>query len=296
MSSFLQSPEWLAIAREQGKKIIASNETCNWVERSIPLVGNYWYGGHIVADTAIARAALSQAREQKMVFVRITPFDTATLDAFRHAGARPVAVKDEQPSTSLLLDLQRTVEQLKAQMKPKTRYNIGLALRHGVRVEMHEEPLSDALFAAVWELYEDTAARHKIRNHPREHYRSMRGVWVLAWHEQDLLAAHFCFGSAETLYYVYGASSVRKKALMAPYLTQWETIVWAKERGYKHYDFWGIAPNLEDVAHPYYGITRFKLGFGGAIVQYPGTFEIPLDGWRYFLYRVLKKARSLLRR
>lgn len=262
-----------------------------WVERRVPLVGTYWYGAHVPFDVRTFPELCMQARAQGAVFLRITPASGATIPA--SVGSR---VRDEEPSTSLALDLVQPLEAIRNSLKPKTRYNIGVAQRHGVRVEFCESPLAPDLFEAVWRLYEGTAARHGIRNHPKEHYQRAPGVWVLAWHEQDLLAAHFCVGYDGTLTYVYGASSDVKKNCMAPYLTQWRTIEWARAHGYVRYDFWGIAPDPDDRTHPYYGITRFKMGFGGTIVHYPGTFEIPLDRMRYFLYRMLKQIQSLRRR
>lgn len=47
------------------------------------------------------------------------------------------------PSDTIVVDLCRTEEQILASMKPKTRYNIGLARRKGVEVrEMGPEALS----------------------------------------------------------------------------------------------------------------------------------------------------------
>ena len=76
---------------------------------------------------------------------------------------------------------------------------------------------------------------------------------------------------------------------MAPYVLQWFEITRAKNDGFKYYDFWGIAPN-DDPKHPWAGVTRFKKGFGGIIVEYGGTWEKGVS-WKYNLYRILRKLR-----
>ena len=89
---------------------------------------------------------------------------------------------------------------------------------------------------------------------------------------------------------------------MAPHLLQWEAIKLAKKEGCKYYDLFGIAPRINnegekheyDKRHMYAGVTRFKLGFGGMPVEYPGTFDIKIR--RYFLYNLLRKFRRLVSR
>ena len=49
---------------------------------------------------------------------------------------------------------------------------------------------------------------------------------------------------------------------------------------------------LKDGSHPWAGITRFKKGFGGKYVEYPGTFDLPLKkGW-YKVYSFVRNMRS----
>ncbi|MBV9614550.1 MAG: peptidoglycan bridge formation glycyltransferase FemA/FemB family protein, partial [Ktedonobacteraceae bacterium] len=53
---------------------------------------------------------------------------------------------------------------------------------------------------------------------------------------------------------------------------QWEAIRWARQQGALSYDFWGIpATDNEDEAMA--GVYRFKRGWGGRIVQFPGCYE-----------------------
>ena len=70
---------------------------------------------------------------------------------------------------------------------------------------------------------------------------------------------------------------------MAPYLLQWEQIKEAKKRGCIEYDFWGI----DDKKWP--GVTRFKKGFGGQEITYPGAFDLIFQPIWYRLYKIAKR-------
>ncbi len=294
--SFLQSRAWLAFLASEGKATHGQPPEWQWVERSLGFLGTYWYGGLLRGGKEDVVRVLREACDAGVTFLRVSPADTETFDAFVLSVPSMRRVADAQPSTSLVLDLRADEAALLSQFKTKTRYDIGVAQRHGVRVEVRTAPLDEATFSKVWELYAYTAGRHGIRNHPRAHYANAPGEWVLSWLGDELLNAHFCVGHDGVYTYLYGASSAAHKDAMASYLTQWATIRHAKSAGYTAYDFWGIAPDAADATHPYHGITRFKMGFGGEVVRYPGTFEIPIARGRYMVYRLAKFVRLLIRR
>jgi len=56
-----------------------------------------------------------------------------------------------------------------------------------------------------------------------------------------------------------------------------------KTRGYMFYDFWGID------SKKWPGVTRFKLGWGGNQVEYPGSFDLPISKFWYLVYKLAKK-------
>ena len=287
--SFLQSQAWLSVYKEEGKTVHQIAQGFSFVERHVGGVA-YWYGPHVSGSDA--ESVISAAKKSGAAFIRISPVDQQTADAF--SGSKKV--KDAEPSTSLVLDLTQSEDQLLAGMKSKTRYNVNLAQRKGVRTEIVEGVLDDAMFEQVWKLYEQTAKRKRIRNHPNSHYQivSSHGFWVLSWLGGELLVANFCVTNEGTTTYLYGASSDKHKDIMAPYAAQWETIKWAKSHGNLRYDFWGIAPDGVD-DHPYASITRFKKGFGGEVVTYPGTFDLVLAPFRYWLFSFAKKLRPILK-
>lgn len=48
----------------------------------------------------------------------------------------------------------------------------------------------------------------------------------------------------------------------------WESMLWAKNRGMKYFDFGGVPTNASS-DNPAYGVYRFKKNFGGKLTQFP---------------------------
>jgi lipid II:glycine glycyltransferase (peptidoglycan interpeptide bridge formation enzyme) len=217
----------------------------------------------------------------------------------RAAGLRK-APMDVQPPDTVVLDLGYEEESLLAAMKAKTRYNIGLAAKKGVRVE--EGGAAD--LPAWYELYRQTARRDRITLHDYEYYRrqfelAQGGVagggpelkLLLARHEGDLLAGILLAVHGRAATYLYGASSDAKRNLMPAYALQWEAIRIARRRGCLTYDLFGIPPS-PDPAHPMHGLYRFKTGFGGRLVNRPGCWDFPYRRAAYAGYALAERARA----
>ena len=201
------------------------------------------------------------------------------------------AVVDLTGADTVVLDLTRNEEQILSDMKPKTRYNIRLAQRRGVRVF----PASPDLLPDFYELYRQTA----LRNHfyPGEyghfstlfsalscHPQSSEILFLLASHNQDLLAGAIIVISGRTATYLFGASSNEKRNLMAPYAIQWTAMQLARAKGCLRYDLGAVSPT-KDPDHPFYGLYRFKTGFGGKIVHRSGCWDYPLEFGGYETFR-----------
>lgn len=306
--SFLQSAFWVGLKQSEGKQLEQISGAW-WEKRHVPFVGKYWYGAHVAHDSV--EELITQARVAGVVFLRVDAADAKTNELFVGAGLKGQKVREEQPATSLILDLTQTEEELLAGMKSKTRYNIKVAQKHGVVTEVVEGVLPEQVFEQAWGLLEQTAKRHGISNHPKSHYQAVNqsgeGVWVLSHKDDELLSAHYCIGHDGRLVYLYGASSTAHKEFMSPYATQWATIKWAKVKGFVEYDFWGIAPLKSGVnageklssanfvqKHRFSGVTRFKIGFGGKVVNYPPTTEFVLRPGKYKWYRLLKFVRKFV--
>jgi lipid II:glycine glycyltransferase (peptidoglycan interpeptide bridge formation enzyme) len=209
-----------------------------------------------------------------------------------------------------MLDLTLSVEALSTRLKPKTRYNVRLAGRHGV--EVVAGGLAD--LPEFHRLLAETGLRDGFAVRPMGYYRDTleclgaHGWLLLAYYLGLPLAALIVGVFGHQAIYLYGASSSRHRNLMSSYLLQWSAILKAKEAGCTLYDMWGVPPELfspevEETAvaaeHQggLWGVYRFKRGFGGHLVSYPGAFDYVYDPLRYWLwYRLVPRYQSLLRR
>src|SRR2546430_12206662 len=59
---------------------------------------------------------------------------------------------------------------------------------------------------------------------------------------------------------------------MPNYLLHWQAMLDFKALGCETYDWWGI-PEEPAPDHPWFGLYRFKTGFGGETVRYIGLYE-----------------------
>ena len=191
-------------------------------------------------------------------------------------------------------------------MRPKTRYNIRLAARKGVRVRVGGAD-DLARFAA---LMAETGSRDGFGVHPAAYYRRAFDVFapagmaalLLAEYEGAILAGLMAFAFSDTAYYLYGASSDRHRNLMPTYALQWEAMRWARARGCQQYDLWGIPDEVGRNPSAYmeddppgrqglWGVWRFKRGFGGEVVRYVGAWDFVYRPMTYRLYNLLLRLR-----
>ena len=212
----------------------------------------------------------------------------AVLQTLAARGWRPSAEQIQFKNT-VLIDLAADEAGLLAAMKPKTRYNIGLASRRGVRVHAGGEPD----LPAFYKLYRETARRDGFLIRPPAYYldvwaQFLLNGWarlLLAEVEGEVVAGLMLFLFGRTAWYMYGASSDRQRHLMPSHLLQWEAIRVARRLGCTRYDMWG-APDRFDEGDSMWGVYRFKTGFGGETVRGMGAFDYAPSARLYWAYTV----------
>ncbi|MBX4187980.1 MAG: peptidoglycan bridge formation glycyltransferase FemA/FemB family protein [Candidatus Doudnabacteria bacterium] len=290
--SILQSWAWGEFQKAIGHKVIrlSSNDwAAQVIEFDLIMSKKYWYAPRgPIGNALVAAQSMRQEiiQDHSVIFLRLEPYEPVGL---------PEAPKTIQPKENWMIGLEGSEEELLTAMKPKHRYNINLATKKGVKVR---EATKDD-FLNVWALLLETAARGKFRLHPQNYYLQMwetlgseyLKVFIAELDGQALACSLVTF-FGHTATYLHGGSSDKNKQFMAPYLLHWEAMRTAKHLSYFNYDLGGYT---SDENHPWAGISRFKKGFGGFEVKYPGTFDMVLSPLWYNVYSQGRKLRNLLR-
>jgi lipid II:glycine glycyltransferase (peptidoglycan interpeptide bridge formation enzyme) len=196
------------------------------------------------------------------------------------------ALKQVQPRATCILDLDRELDDILMSFEEKTRYNIRLAEKKGVTAK---EDASEKGINIFHELYRATAVRDKFLVHPLRYYQRIRevlfnaglGTNFVAYYEGKPVAAVIIFAFGRKIWYMYGASASESRNVMPNHLLHWEVIKWAKGKGYREYDLWGVPVNPKE-DHPLFGVYRFKKGFRGRLVKYIGAYDFPYSPLLYY--------------
>ncbi|MBI4713572.1 peptidoglycan bridge formation glycyltransferase FemA/FemB family protein [Candidatus Uhrbacteria bacterium] len=307
---FLQSWEWGEFQKAVGEKVerfVCDNGVASVIIRTTPGFGKYAYcpRGPIIEDDFF-----SVIKELSEIIDPIIFFRFELLTSF-HRGEEVSTHKtnktfhktidlqqsiDLQPSHTWITQLELSEEKLFESLHKKTRYNIGLAQRHGVEIRFNEID-----FDSVWPIFIETGSRGEFRLHPKSYYQKMlktintddcRTFLAVAMFEQKPIVVNLMldFGGVRT--YLHGASSHKYRSLMAPHFLHFELIKDAKQKGLSFYDWWGITPS-DQPNHPWVGITRFKKSFPGREVVYTGTYDLVRKPFWYRVYCLARKLRRM---
>jgi peptidoglycan pentaglycine glycine transferase (the first glycine) len=215
---------------------------------------------------------------------------------------------------TVLIDLDRSEQELLARMKQKTRYNVRLAEKKGVSLRIGTQADLDMLY----KMYAETSVRDGFVIRDQNYYRT---VWqtfmqksqspvsslpitnhqsplaepLIAEVDHEPVAAIFVFYFAGRAYYVYGMSRDVHREKMPSYLLQWEAIKRGRRQGASVYDLWG-APEMFDETDSMWGVYRFKEGLGGRVVRTLGAWDFAPNPFWYKLYsEVIPRLLDIMR-
>ena len=248
-------------------------------------------------------------KERRAIFLKVEPDLWEGEPDSPWGGAPPSGFRlsphEIQPPRTILIDLKNPEDQILAQMKQKTRYNIRLAQRKGVVIRQTSD------VDAFHQLMEITAERDTFGVHALEYYQRAldlfepRGDCALffAEFEEQPLAALMVFARGWRAWYFYGASSNEDRQLMPTYLLQWKAMQWAKARGCRQYDLWGV-PDADEAtleagflarSDGLWGVYRFKRGFGGELHRAQPAWDRVYNPvfYQFYLWRMGRNASTM---
>lgn len=321
--SFLQSWDWGEWQAALGRQVVrlkilddSGNMTgaAQLIKMPLPLGKYYLYAPYgPVVDLRFKFEGLSlliQELRSKFPDALFLRFEPKFLFDFQLKSSNIQLTKSAniQPGKTLAVDLSLEEEVLLSAMHPKTRYNIRLAQKHGVRVEkdLVVTPGHGLYYQEVVKLIVETAERQNYKGHSKKYYENLVDFFARkngasgditlciykALYENRLLASGIMVDFGATRTYLFGGSSESEKQVMAPYALHWQAMLDAKAQGLKHYDFWG----LETASGKAAGFARFKAGFGGKVLEYAGALDAVFGKTGYWAYKLTRAGMRLLGR
>lgn len=298
-NNIFQSQEWLNFQNKYGRELTNLGGYTG-IALDLPFGKKAIWVQKCPADVSHL-SPLTSELPAGTAFVRVEP-ETVSDNDIKKLSLRKVTEKSllsgqKSPKATRVLDISGSEENILSQMKSKTRYNIRLAEKKSVTIR------DNGSVEEFYELLAKTAGRDKgYSPHQKDYYQALMdelgpGGMIkifVAEHEGEALAGIMVSFYGEVATYLHGGFNDTKRNLMAPYLCQWEAIKYAKSNGCTLYDFWGVA-ETDDPQDPWSGISRFKEGFGGEKVTFPGSYDLVLDNFWYNLLTLMARARKVFR-
>ncbi len=304
------------IGVQDGNNLVAvAQMTLHRIPR-LPFSVGYIPRGPVCTDPATQLPILLEflkkyARKHRLAFIKIEPNihdrslqNNAWQEALRQAGC----VRSPNPrfmNATSIIDLSPDEETLLNSCRKNTRYAIRRAQRDGITIREAQDKNDLTLF---YDLLTQTANRQGFQlgarplsyfEHFWEQFRSNHADpnkhLRLYFVEQNgvTLATALNVYSGGVAYYPYGGSADNARSSNAPEALLWHSILEAKSAGCITYDLWGVLAK-EDKNHPYWGYTFFKNGFGGELVEFIGSYDLPTNRLLYRPLLALEKIRRLL--
>jgi lipid II:glycine glycyltransferase (peptidoglycan interpeptide bridge formation enzyme) len=268
-------------------------------------------------DAGVLEEIVRVARSRRAAFVRLEPDLTlddpkaAVLDAaLRAAGFRP-AEKTIQPRSTIVLDLAPPLAELLSGLSKGHRADLKRAEREGVTVRAATD-LAET--RTLHDMLRATSERKTFGYHNAAYFRVLLESFgdaaqlFIAEREGTAIGASLVIAWSGQGVYLAAGSNAAGLEHRAAHALQWHAITWAKERGARTWDLFGIAdargrvelaaqagadrstPEMERLEaaarrDPLDGVYRFKKGWGGRVARFMPAYDRVFFRPAYWLWR-----------
>ncbi len=306
-ANLLQSPQYGKVRELLGEKVVQRDlNGKGWVQMVVKNARRGRYleipcGPLIDWQDAAARqwaiATVAEvAKRERCGFARMRPQLLATaenLALLAELGLKksPMPLAAEH---TVMINLEATPEELLAQMRRQTRYEVRKAEKLGIRVEARRD---EAIFREFHAVQRETAKRQKfippsleVLLAEKEAFGKDLTVYAARTAEGEAIAYGLVIGAGHEGDYYEAASTALNRKLPGANAVLWQAMRDLKAAGYQRFNLWGIAPEGEP-NHRYAGVTTFKKGFGGEVVEFVPAHDLVLSHAKYTADWVVETAR-----
>jgi len=309
--NILQGSEFMRQKAEAGwtiRYIMIDERAVAVMEKYVFPLGKVWYAPKGPSTTSVddLDALLAQlvpfARAHGVFSLKIEPELDHTTDM------RPLIEKYGLERTNpiqynfatVLVDLSPSLDDIMKALPQKGRHAIRRAERDGVTIKQVEP--TDENCQIMYQLLRGTADDSAFSIRPPEYYQRFyrrygeNGGLFFAYYDGVPVAGAFAMVQGQKSMYKDGASIRQRTAYGASHLLQWRVMQWAKAKGSLEHDLAGAPPinRIHDTSHPFYNIGRFKRQFNKEVIEYIGTYNVPIARirgifWTRFWEKVIRR-------
>lgn len=312
-ANFLQSPEYGEMNKILGDKVITSE--LDGLGYALMVVRNARRGRYLEiacgpltnwGDAIVAKKILDKiakiGKQEHCAFVRMRPQILASndnLNLLKTLGLKksPMHLAAEH---TVMIDLSPDETELLARMRRQTRYEVRRAEKLGITVEKSN---SEEIFREFHQIQLATAKRQgfippnlKTLLAEREAFGDKIQIYVAKTADKEPIAYGMIIASGVEGDYYEAASTELNRKLPGAYALLWQAMRDLKKARYERFNLWGIAPAGQP-NHRYAGVTTFKTGFGGEVVEYVPAHDLVISRTRYladFAFETLRKKKRHL--
>ncbi len=312
-ANFLQSPAYGKMNELLGDKVI--EEDFGGKGRALIIVRNAKRGRYLeipcgplldYSNEELVASAFKKiaeiAKKEKCVFVRVRPQlknSPENLRILATLGLKksPMHLAAEH---TVIIDLNKPEDELLANMRRQTRYEVRRAAKQGITVEKSN---NEAIFKEFRKVQAATAKRQgfvppnlKTLLAEKEAFGENIAIYVAKTSDARPVAYGMIIKDGKEGDYYEAASTDLNRKMPGAYALLWQVMKDLKAEGYERFNLWGIAPAGQP-NHRYAGVTTFKTGFGGEVVEYVPAHDMIISKMRYmadFAFETLRKKRRHL--
>ena len=256
------------------------------------------------------------AKREKCVFIRIRPQlreNKENLEILEGLGMKksPMHLAAEH---TVIIDLSASEEEMLSRMRRQTRYEVRRAEKLGIEVKKDN---SKEIFDEFFKVQSETAKRQnfippslKTLLAEKEAFGENIMIYVAKIKSEKIMSARnetpkkqgseedseqaIAYGliiknGIEADYYEAASTELNHK-LPGAYAVIWQAMKDLKKEGIKRFNLWGIAPPNQP-NHRYAGVTTFKTGFGGEVVEFVPAHDLVINRVKYLKNLVVETVR-----
>jgi peptidoglycan pentaglycine glycine transferase (the first glycine) len=191
-----------------------------------------------------------------------------------------------QPPRTIILDLSPSIDEIESGMDRRTKRYIKKSQENGLHFRFGDQ--IDA--KQIGEFISETFTRKGKTSNGSDYYEAFFSLYdeigcvklFLAEFENKIISGRMIFPIGDFVYSIFGASSVEHKEKQPNYGLEWRTLCWAKEKGYKYFDFWGVPDfeldileaNFQEKSDGLWGVYQFKRGFSKMVKRNVGAYDL----------------------